>query len=91
LETRPAELTPEERRHLDQLSRRIYRALHLSGYARLDFRMTPEGRFYLLEANPNPNIADGEDFAASAAHSGFNYQELLNRIVRDGLRYRKQA
>jgi D-alanine-D-alanine ligase len=88
LETRPAELSAEERRHLDRLSRRIYRALHLSGYARLDFRLSPNGQFFLLEANPNPNIAHGEDFAASAEHSGVGYQQLLDRIVRDGLRYR---
>jgi D-alanine-D-alanine ligase len=88
LETRPAELTPEQRRHLDRLSRRIYRALQLSGYARLDFRMSPEGRFYLLEANPNPNIAYGEDFAESAEHCGVDYEELLSRILREGLRYR---
>ena len=50
--------------------KRIYRHLFLSGYARLDYRMTEEGHFYLLEANPNPQIARGEDFADSAAYSG---------------------
>ena len=35
----------------------------LSGYARLDFRLNVDGKFYLLEANPNPNLANGEDFA----------------------------
>ena len=35
------------------LSKRAYRALNITGYARMDFRLTPEGGIYLLEANPN--------------------------------------
>lgn len=88
LETRPAELTQEQRQRLDQISRRIYRSLHLSGYARLDFRMTSDGQFFLLEANPNPCLTYGEDFAEAAEHSGVDYDELLHRILKNGLNYR---
>lgn len=91
METRPAELAPEERRLLDRLARRIYRALHLSGYARLDFRMSPEGQFFLLEANPNPCLAYGEDFAEAVEDSGVGYSELLARILHYGLTYRQKA
>lgn len=90
LETRPAELTGEETRRLVALSKRIYRALFLSGYARLDFRMTPEGKFYLLEANPNPCLAYGEDFAEAVEKSGLDYATLLDTILRNGLNYRMQ-
>lgn len=86
--TRPAEMDAEQRRQIDQLSKRIYRALHLSGYARLDFRMSPEGRFYLLEANPNPCLSLGEDFAEAMESVGMNYPALLDRILRLGLSYR---
>lgn len=89
LETKPAELTPEEKRRLERLSRRIYRALHLSGYARLDFRLSAEGEFFLLEANPNPNIAQGEDFAEAARHAGVAYPQLLTRMLSLGLNYRR--
>lgn len=89
METRPAELAPEHRRRIDQLARRIYRALHLSGYARLDFRMSSEGEFYLLEANPNPCLAYGEDFAEAVEHSGVGFEDLLSRILRYGLSYRQ--
>lgn len=91
METRPAELDAEERRRLDELAKRIYRALHLSGYARLDFRLSPEGRFYLLEANPNPCIAYGEDFAEAMEHAGVGYETLLERMLRLGLNYRGVA
>jgi len=38
----------------------------LSGYARIDLRLDDAGNVWVLEANPNPQIAKGEDFAASA-------------------------
>ena len=49
--------------------------------------MTEEGQFYLLEANPNPQIAENEDFADSAAHSGVPYDQLLQKIITVGLNY----
>jgi D-alanine-D-alanine ligase len=87
LVTRAADLSPELKRKLEKLSKRIYRFLSLSGYARLDFRMTVEGEFYLLEANPNPQIALGEDFADSAKHCGLSYGQLLQKILTLGLSY----
>jgi len=87
LVTKPAELSPELERDLELLSKRIYRHLCLSGYARLDYRMTSNGKFYLLEANPNPQIAINEDFADSAAHSGLKYPQLLQKIITLGLSY----
>src|SRR5690606_27647122 len=55
--TRAAEdLPPAVLTRLDKLSRRIYRALGLSGCARMDFRVTPDGQCYVLEANANPNL-----------------------------------
>lgn len=85
LATHAAELTAEEARRLEKLSKRIYRALFLSGYARLDFRMSPEGQFYLLEANPNPCLAYGEDFAEAVEAAGTSYEMLLDLILRHGL------
>ena len=76
---------------LERLSKRIYRTLFLSGYARLDYRVTDDGKIYLLEANPNPQIANGEDFARSAEHCGIDYEGLLQKIIGLGLRYRTGA
>ena len=73
---------------LDKLSRRIYRALGLSGYARMDFRLTDDGRVYALEANANPNLEESEDFAESALAAGIKYRELLERLMTLGLSYR---
>ena len=86
--TEAAELTPELGNQMKHLSKRIYRILSLSGYARLDYRLSKEGRVYLLEANPNPDISRGEDFAEAAAHSGIQYEPLLQKIITLGLSYR---
>jgi len=67
---------------------RVYKALFLSGYARVDLRLAPDGRAYVLEANPNPNLSYGEDFAESGEAAGYSYEELLQRIVTLGRSYR---
>jgi len=84
------ELPPTVLAVLDRLSRRIYRALGMSGYARMDFRVTPQGQVYVLEANANPNLERAEDFAESASAAGTAYGELLERLMDFGLKYRAQ-
>jgi D-alanine-D-alanine ligase len=72
---------------LEQLSKRIFRALHLTGYARMDFRLRADGELFVLEANANPNISAAEDFSASALKAGMPYDELLHRIMQLGDNY----
>jgi D-alanine-D-alanine ligase len=75
---------------LDRLARRIYRALHMSGYARMDFRVREDGTPFVLEANANPNLEKEEDFAYAALHDGIKYPALLQRIILLGLSYRAE-
>ncbi len=67
-------------------TRRIYRVLALDGYARIDYRLAPDGSLYFLEANPNPDIARSEEFASAAEARGIGYEALLDRLVRQGMR-----
>jgi len=85
--TQAARLTVELQTQFEQLSKRIYRLLNLTGYARLDYRLTESGRIYLIEANANPQIARKEDFADSAEHAGVNYEALLQKIITLGMSY----
>ncbi|MBP7550766.1 MAG: hypothetical protein KA761_10810 [Gemmatimonadaceae bacterium] len=80
------QIHPDAEARLLHDSKRIYRILELTGYARIDFRLDEEGRTWFLEANPNPDIAREEEFAQAAAHDGIPYPKLLERIVRMGLR-----
>jgi len=52
--------------------------------------MTADERVYVLEANPNPNLSYGEDFAESAEAMGVSYEPLLQRILNLGLSYKPQ-
>ncbi len=72
---------------LEQLSKRIFRALHLTGYARMDFRLRADGALYVLEANANPNLSAAEDFAQSALTAAMSYEDLLRRILQLGASY----
>ena len=72
---------------MQRIAKRAYRALDLNGYARIDIRMDDDGRMYVLEANPNPNLAYGEDFAESAEAPACPYERLLERIIALGLRW----
>jgi len=69
------------------LCKRVYRVLSMSGYGRMDLRLTDDGRVYVLEANPNPNLEYGEDLAESAHTMGLSYEMLLQRIVNLGRSY----
>jgi D-alanine-D-alanine ligase len=75
---------------IQRISKRVYRTLDLSGYARIDLRLDGDGKVYVLEANPNPQLAYGEDFAESAETSGVSYESLLQRIITTGLSWRPE-
>jgi D-alanine-D-alanine ligase len=70
---------------IQRTAKRIYRTLELDGYARIDFRLAADGTPYFLDANPNPEIAEGQEFASSARHDGIDYLDLLHRILALGM------
>jgi D-alanine-D-alanine ligase len=72
---------------IQHLAKRTFRALDMNGYGRIDFRMTPEGKIYVIEANPNAQLAQDEDFAQSAKKAGVPYGRLLERIMAVGLQW----
>jgi D-alanine-D-alanine ligase len=67
------------------MAKRVYQTLELDGYARIDFRLSPDNTPYFIEANPNPEIAQSQEFAYAAAHDGLPYPALLDRILELGL------
>jgi D-alanine-D-alanine ligase len=79
-------LDPALEKDIRQTAKRIYRLLTIDGYARVDFRVTPDNKIYFIEANPNPHLAADEDFAQSALQAGISYPKLIDRIIRIGLK-----
>jgi D-alanine-D-alanine ligase len=84
-----AKLPDETAARAQHLARRVYRTLDLSGYARIDFRMDEAGKLFVLEANPNPQLSYGEEFAESAEKAGLSYEAVLQRIINAGLQWRR--
>jgi D-alanine-D-alanine ligase len=85
-----AKLPDETAARAQHLARRVYRTLDLSGYARIDFRMDEAGKLFVLEANPNPQLSYGEEFAESAEKAGLSYDAVLQRILNAGLQWRPE-
>jgi D-alanine-D-alanine ligase len=89
IRTGPAEnISPELQREITRICRSVYSALGLSGYARIDLRLAPDGRVWVIEANANPDLARDEDFADSARAAGIEYPALLQKILNLGLAWR---
>lgn len=88
IDTALAALTDDQAKDVQHLAKRVYRALDLSGYARVDLRMKESGVLSVIEANPNPQLAHGEDFAESARQAGVSYAKLIERIISLGLQWR---
>ena len=86
IEDGPAkDLAPELYARIQRTAKRIYRALDLDGYARIDFRLSADGVPYFIEANPNPEIAKSQEFATAAKRDGLAYPDLLHRILALGI------
>ncbi|MGN6108385.1 MAG: D-alanine--D-alanine ligase family protein, partial [Kofleriaceae bacterium] len=66
---------------------RAYRALGCRDYARVDMRVDVQrGEIYVLEVNPNPDLADSCAFATSAAATGRTYNQMICEIIDLGLK-----
>jgi D-alanine-D-alanine ligase len=69
------------RARIEETCRIAYWALWLRDYARLDLRLTPDGKVWVLEANANPFISYGHDVANAAAKAGMEYNDFIQCIV----------
>lgn len=87
IDTAEAGLEQDVAAKVQHVAKRVYKALDLTGYARVDLRMTPTGDLFVIEANPNPQLAQGEDFAESARRAGVSYARLIERIIALGLQW----
>lgn len=89
IESGPARGVPDAlAKQIQRMAKRVFRALNLSGYARIDMRLDKNSRIYVLEANPNPQISYGEDFAESAEAAGISYEALMQSLINLGLSWK---
>lgn len=81
-----AELEPGVLKNIERICKRAFRVLQLQDYGRIDLRLTPDNRLVILEANPNPDIAYGEEVAEAAHKAGMDYESLVDKIIRLALK-----
>ena len=82
----PAPISEGERAEAQELALLAFRALKLSGYARIDFRMSSDGRLYCLEANTLPGMTELSLIPQAAAAAGIGFAELCEQVVELALR-----
>ena len=80
-ETFPAKIETALARQLQEYALMAHRALKLSGYSRIDFRVSPEGDIFCLEANSLPGMTRTSLFPQAAQAAGIAFAELCERIA----------
>ena len=85
------DLDPKLINKLYSVGKRIYKTLGISGYARIDLRLTEDNNIFVLEANANPDIAFGEELSTAAELTDISYEKLLQKIINHGLKYRPET
>ncbi len=80
-ETFPAKIDTALARQLQEYALMAHRALKLSGYSRIDFRVSPEGDIFCLEANSLPGMTRTSLFPQAAQAAGIPFAELCERIA----------
>ena len=82
----PARLTRAQEEEMTKTARRVYEALGCRDFARVDFRLSDDGRLYFIEVNPLPGLAPGySDYPMLAEFSGVPYKELVYSVLNAGL------
>jgi len=74
-------LSDEVRQRLAEVALRAYEAAGLRDYGRIDVRLAHDDAIYVVEANPNPYLAEGEDLAWAAEEGGHLYPEFIEKIA----------
>lgn len=77
----PAPLSSAVTKLIRHLALRTYEVLGCAGAARVDFRITPRGRPYVLEINTVPGMTETSLLPMAAAQAGIDYEELTERIL----------
>jgi D-alanine-D-alanine ligase len=75
------DLDEETEARLTEIAVKAYRAVKLRDYGRIDMRLSSKGDVYVIEANPNPWLSSGQEFAMAAKKSGLSYTQMIGEIV----------
>jgi D-alanine-D-alanine ligase len=77
----PADITPRLSERLGAIAMEAYRLLGCRDYARVDFRVRSNGRPYILEVNPNPDLSEHAGFAGGLGSANIPYRDFIVRLI----------
>ncbi len=77
----PASLEPELERKVKEIALACYKIMGCRDYARVDMRIDKNGNPYVLEVNPNPDLARNAGFMRSASVYGLTPSETIVKIA----------
>ncbi len=77
----PAELPPATTSELQSIALETFHALDAKGFGRVDFRLSPEGKPYVLELNSIPGFTATSLLPKAAQAAGIDFSELCGRIM----------
>lgn len=77
----PALMNTSLRRKIERLALKAYEILGCRDYARVDLRLNSDGFPFILEVNPNPDLAPNAGLARSSEAEGMSYSNLIDTIV----------
>ncbi len=81
-----AKLEPELFKKIARACKKAYKLMRIRDFGRIDIRLKPNGHICILEVNPNPDIAYGDEVAEAAEKLGISYDQLIERIIRLALK-----
>ncbi len=87
----PAPIDMKLELELKQIALRVFNALGCRDYARVDFRVSKEGKPFVVDVNPNPDISQDAGLARSARVSGLEYPALIRKIASFALSRQNQV
>ncbi|HWT27224.1 MAG TPA: ATP-grasp domain-containing protein [Mobilitalea sp.] len=83
----PAAISPEIESEIKVTAKRIFEILGCKDFARIDFRLTDDGKPYFIEINPLPGLAPGySDFPMLAEFNGMDYVSLVRNVLKSAVK-----
>ena len=81
VETCPAQIPEEKSNRMQRIAEKVYCALRMKNYARMDFMMSTDGEIYCLEANTLPGMTPTSLLPQEAAAVGISFEQLCEKIL----------
>jgi D-alanine-D-alanine ligase len=82
----PAQIDEDLRQKLQELAVAAFQVMGCRDYARVDFRMSREGKIYILEVNPNPDISLNAGYVRALKAAGLRYEKFWRLMIENALK-----